>query len=182
MPIEGVTTIPGRGTVATGRVERGTAKLGDKVDIVGFGATQQSVLTGIQMFHKELDAAQAGDNAGVLLRGIGRDKVARGQVLAAPGSITPHTRFRAEVYVLSKDEGGRHTPFFSNYRPQFFFRTTDVTGSVQLPLGVDMAMPGDNNRLSIELGYPVALDPGLRFAIREGGKTVGSGIITAIEA
>ena len=181
MPIEGVATIPGRGTVVTGRIERGIAKLGDKVDIVGFGETRATVVTGLEMFHKELDLAQAGDNAGVLLRGIDRDAVARGQVLAAPGSITPSARFRAEVYVLTKDEGGRHTPFFGNYRPQFFFRTTNVTGSVTLPDGVDMIMPGDNVRLAVELDRTVAIDQGLRFAIREGGKTVGSGIITAID-
>ena len=181
MSIEDVFTISGRGTVVTGRVERGVLKLNDEVEIVGLRATTKSVVTGIEMFRKSLDFAQAGDNAGVLLRGISRDDVERGQVLAKPGTVTPHTKFKASVYVLSKEEGGRHTPFFSNYRPQFYFRTTDVTGVIELPAGVEMVMPGDNVDITVELIAPVALENGTKFSIREGGRTVGSGIVTEIE-
>ena len=181
MSIEDVFTISGRGTVVTGRVERGVLKLNDEVEIVGLKATTKSVVTGIEMFRKSLDFAQAGDNAGVLLRGISRDDVERGQVLAKPGTVTPHTKFKASVYVLSKEEGGRHTPFFTNYRPQFYFRTTDVTGVIELPAGVEMVMPGDNVDISVELIAPVALENGTKFSIREGGRTVGSGIVTEIE-
>ena len=180
MPVEDVFTISGRGTVATGRVERGVVNVGDAVEIVGYRATQQTVATGVEMFRKILDRGEAGDNIGVLLRGVKRDEIERGQVLAKPGSITPHTRFAAEVYVLSKDEGGRHTPFFQGYRPQFYFRTTDVTGVVTLPAGTEMVMPGDNVKLAIELIMPIAMEEGLRFAIREGGRTVGAGVVTKI--
>ncbi|GIW42848.1 MAG: elongation factor Tu [Candidatus Binatia bacterium] len=180
MPVEDVFTISGRGTVATGRVERGRIRVGDEVEIVGLRATQKTVVTGVEMFRKILDEGQAGDNIGVLLRGTKREEVERGQVLAAPGSITPHTKFEAEVYILTKEEGGRHTPFFNGYRPQFYFRTTDVTGVVKLPEGVEMVMPGDNVRLSVELITPIAMEEGLRFAIREGGRTVGAGVVTKI--
>ncbi|HVH90238.1 MAG TPA: EF-Tu/IF-2/RF-3 family GTPase, partial [Candidatus Acidoferrum sp.] len=175
-----VFTISGRGTVVTGRVERGIVKVGDEIEIVGFKATQKTVATGIEMFRKLLDEGRAGDNIGVLLRGTKREEVERGQVLAKPGSITPHTKFNAEAYVLTKEEGGRHTPFFNGYRPQFYFRTTDVTGVVQLPQGTEMVMPGDNINVEIDLITPVAMDEGLKFAIREGGKTVGAGIVTKI--
>ncbi len=180
MPIEDVFGIKGRGTVVTGRIERGRVKVGDEVEIVGFGETRRTVVTGVEMFRKTLDEGVAGDNVGCLLRGIERDEVYRGQVLAKPGSITPHTYFQAEVYVLSKEEGGRHTPFFSGYRPQFYIRTTDVTGTIELPPGVEMVMPGDNVTLKVRLIEPVALEEGLRFAIREGGRTVGAGVITKI--
>jgi elongation factor Tu len=181
MPIEDVFTITGRGTVVTGRVEQGVLNLGDEIEIVGIHPqTSKTVVTGIEMFRKMLDEAQAGDNAGILLRGTKKEDVERGQVLCKPGSITPHTKFNAQVYVLSKDEGGRHTPFFNNYRPQFYFRTTDVTGSVQLPGGTEMVMPGDNTEMLVELIQPVAMDEGLRFAIREGGRTVGAGRVTKI--
>ncbi|CAN5706367.1 elongation factor Tu [soil metagenome] len=181
MPIEDVFTITGRGTVVTGRVEQGQLKLGEEIDIVGIEKqTKKTVVTGIEMFRKMLDEAQAGDNAGILLRGIKKDDVQRGQVLAKPNSVTPHTKFQAQVYILSKDEGGRHTPFFNNYRPQFYFRTTDVTGSVQLPGGTEMVMPGDNTEMTAELIQPIAMDEGLRFAIREGGRTVGAGRVTKI--
>jgi elongation factor Tu len=181
MPIEDVFTITGRGTVVTGRIEQGQIKTGDDVEIVGIhDETAKTVVTGLEMFNKILDFAQAGDNAGALLRGTKREEVERGQVLAKPGSITPHTHFKAEVYVLSKDEGGRHTPFFNGYRPQFYFRTTDVTGSIKLPEGQEMVMPGDNTNMAIELIQPIAMDQGLRFAIREGGRTVGAGAVTEI--
>ena len=180
MPIEDVFSISGRGTVVTGRVERGIIKVGDEVEIVGIRETQKTTCTGVEMFRKLLDQGQAGDNVGVLLRGIGRDEVERGQVLAQPGSITPHTKFKAEAYILTKDEGGRHTPFFSNYRPQFYFRTTDVTGLITLPEGVEMVMPGDNIAMEVELISPIAMDEGLRFAIREGGRTVGAGVVSSI--
>ena len=181
MPVEDVFTITGRGTVGTGRVERGRVKVGDEVEIVGLvDKARKSVVTGIEMFRKLLDEGIAGDNIGVLLRGIERDDIERGQVLAKPGSIKPHKKFEAEVYVLSKDEGGRHTPFFSNYRPQFYFRTTDVTGSIKLPEGVEMVMPGDNVRMEVELITPIACEEGLRFAIREGGRTVGAGVVTKV--
>ena len=180
MSIEDVFTITGRGTVVTGRVERGTLKLNDEVEIVGIKPTQKTVVTGIEMFRKQLDFAQAGDNAGVLLRGISREQVERGQVLAKPGSVTPHTKFEAEVYVLSKEEGGRHTPFFANYRPQFYFRTTDVTGVIELPQGVEMVMPGDNVSMTVELIHPIALENGTEFSIREGGRTVGAGNVSEI--
>jgi elongation factor Tu len=181
MPIEDVFTITGRGTVVTGRVEQGQLKLGDEIEIVGIEPkTSKTVVTGIEMFRKMLDEAQAGDNAGILLRGTKKDEVQRGQVLTKPGSITPHTKFKSQVYVLSKDEGGRHTPFFNNYRPQFYFRTTDVTGSVKLPDGTEMVMPGDNTEMEVELIQPIAMDEGLRFAIREGGRTVGAGRVTKI--
>jgi elongation factor Tu len=180
MPIEDVFSISGRGTVVTGRVETGIVKVGDEVEIVGIRDTQKTVVTGVEMFRKLLDQGQAGDNIGALIRGIGREDVERGQVLAKPGSITPHTDFKAEVYVLSKDEGGRHTPFFANYRPQFYFRTTDVTGEVVLPEGTEMVMPGDNVNLGVKLIAPIAMDPGLRFAIREGGRTVGAGVVAEI--
>jgi len=185
MSVEDVFSIKGRGTVATGRVERGTAKVGDAVEIIGLKKENTpTVITGIEMFQKTLDKAIAGDNVGVLLRGIEREGIERGQVIAKPGSITPHTKFEANIYVLSKDEGGRHTPFFSGYKPQFYFRTTDVTGSIKLPDGVEMCMPGDNVKISVELmeGMPVAMDEGLRFAIREGGRTVGSGVVTKVLA
>ena len=180
MSIEDVFTISGRGTVVTGRVERGVLNLNDEVEIVGIKDTQKSVVTGIEMFRKSLDFAQAGDNAGVLLRGISRDDVERGQVLAKPGSVTPHKKFKCSVYVLNKEEGGRHTPFFTNYRPQFYFRTTDVTGVIELPAGVEMVMPGDNVEFDVELITSVALEKGTRFAIREGGRTVGSGVVSEI--
>ena len=180
MPIEDVFTISGRGTVVTGRVERGVVKVGDKVEIVGIKDTQETTVTGTEMFHKTLEFAEAGDNVGCLLRGIDKKGVERGQVLAAPKSIHPHTKFTGQVYVLSKDEGGRHTPFFNNYRPQFYFRTTDVTGVISLPEGVEMCMPGDNVDMDVELITPIAIEPGLRFAIREGGRTVGSGVVIAI--
>jgi len=180
MPIEDIFSIKGRGTVATGRVDRGTLHPQDEVEIVGVKETQETVVTGVEMFRKLLDEAVAGDNIGALLRGVKREDIERGQVLAAPGSITPHTKFKAEVYVLSKDEGGRHTPFFDGYRPQFYFRTTDVTGSIHLPEGVDMVMPGDNIEMNAELITPIAMEEGLRFAIREGGHTVASGVVTEI--
>ena len=180
MPVEDVFTITGRGTVATGRVERGIVKVGDTVEIVGMGSNKQTVITGVEMFRKLLDQAQAGDNIGVLLRGIQRTEIERGQVLAKPGTIKPHTKFTAEVYVLKKEEGGRHTPFFNGYRPQFYFRTTDVTGSIELPKGVEMVMPGDNVSMTITLITPIAIEQGLRFAIREGGRTVGSGVVSSI--
>ena len=180
MPIEDVFTISGRGTVVTGRVERGIVKTGDEIEIVGIRETSKTVCTGVEMFRKILDQGEAGDNVGCLLRGIGREDVERGQVLAAPGSITPHTKFSCECYILTKEEGGRHTPFFSNYRPQFYFRTTDVTGSVELPDGTEMVMPGDNISMQVNLIAPIAMDEGLRFAIREGGRTVGAGVVTGI--
>jgi len=181
MPIEDVFTITGRGTVVTGRVEQGKIEVGNEIEIVGIHEkVEKTVVTGLEMFQKSLDYAQAGDNAGALLRGVKREEVERGQVLAKPGSITPHTQFKAEVYVLSKDEGGRHTPFFNNYRPQFYFRTTDVTGAVKLPEGQEMVMPGDNTNMDIELIQPIAMDSGLRFAIREGGRTVGAGVVTEV--
>jgi elongation factor Tu len=180
MPIEDVFSISGRGTVVTGRVERGKVKVGDEVEIVGLRATQKTTCTGVEMFRKLLDEGQAGDNVGVLLRGTKREDVERGQVLCKPGSITPHTHFESEVYVLSKEEGGRHTPFFANYRPQFYFRTTDVTGAVTLPDGVEMVMPGDNVKLQVKLISPIAMEEGLRFAIREGGKTVGAGVVAKV--
>ena len=182
MPIEDIFSITGRGTVATGKVERGVLKIQDNLEIVGFGESRQVVCTGIEMFKKLLDDAQAGDNIGALLRGVQREEIQRGQVLAAPGSITPHTKFEAEVYVLSKEEGGRHTPFFDGYRPQFYFRTTDVTGTIALEEGVEMVMPGDNAKFTIELITPIAMDIGLRFAVREGGRTVASGVVTKILA
>ena len=180
LAIEDVMTISGRGTVVTGRVERGTAKLGDEVEIVGIKETQKSVITGLESFRKTCDFVQAGDNVGVLLRGINRDQVQRGQVLAKPGSVTPHTKFKASVYVLTKEEGGRHTAFLSNYRPQFYFRTTDVTGVITLPAGTDMVMPGDNVELTVELIHPIALEKGTKFSIREGGRTVGAGTVNEI--
>jgi elongation factor Tu len=180
MPVEDVFSITGRGTVATGRIERGVVKVGEEVALVGFGATKKTVVTGVEMFRKLLDQGEAGDNVGLLLRGIEKNEIERGMVLAKPGSITPHHHFEAEVYVLTKEEGGRHTPFFKGYRPQFFFRTTDVTGSVELPAGVEMVMPGDNVQMTIELITPIAMDEGLRFAIREGGRTVGAGVVTKI--
>ena len=181
MSIEDVFTITGRGTVVTGRVERGTLKINDEVEIIGIKPTKKSVVTGIEMFRKQLDFAEAGDNAGVLLRGIAREEVERGQVLAKPGSVTPHTVFDAEVYVLSKEEGGRHTPFFANYRPQFYFRTTDVTGVIQLPEGTEMVMPGDNVKIHVELIHPIAIEQGTQFSIREGGRTVGAGVVSKID-
>jgi elongation factor Tu len=180
MPVEDVFSISGRGTVATGRIERGIIKVGEEVEIVGLRATQKTVVTGVEMFRKLLDEGQAGDNVGCLLRGLKREEVERGQVLAKPGSITPHTKFKAEVYVLTKEEGGRHTPFFNGYRPQFYFRTTDVTGSVQLPQGVEMIMPGDNITMTVELITPIAMEKELRFAIREGGRTVGAGVVAEV--
>jgi elongation factor Tu len=180
MPIEDVFSISGRGTVVTGRIERGVVKVGDEVEIVGLRPTMKTVVTGVEMFRKLLDSGEAGDNIGALLRGTKREEVERGQVLAAPGSITPHTKFLAEAYILTKEEGGRHTPFFSNYRPQFYFRTTDVTGVVTLPEGTEMVMPGDNVRMEVTLIAPIAMDEGLRFAIREGGRTVGAGVVTKI--
>jgi len=180
MPIEDVFSISGRGTVVTGRVEAGKVHVGDEIEIVGLKETSKTTCTGVEMFRKLLDSGEAGDNVGVLLRGVGRDEVERGQVLATPGSITPHTKFKCEAYILTKDEGGRHTPFFSNYRPQFYFRTTDVTGSVKLPEGTEMVMPGDNIAMEVELIAPIAMDEGLRFAIREGGRTVGAGVVSGI--
>ncbi|WP_442683569.1 elongation factor Tu [Stenotrophomonas sp. JC08] len=180
MPVEDVFSISGRGTVVTGRIERGIIKVGDEIEIVGIRPTTKTTVTGVEMFRKLLDQGQAGDNAGLLLRGTKRDDVERGQVLAKPGSITPHTQFDAEVYVLSKDEGGRHTPFFKGYRPQFYFRTTDITGACELPEGVEMVMPGDNVKMAVTLINPVAMDEGLRFAIREGGRTVGAGVVSKI--
>jgi elongation factor Tu len=182
MPVEDVFSITGRGTVATGRVERGQIKVGDEVEIIGLAEeSSKSTVTGVEMFRKLLDYAEAGDNIGALLRGVAREDISRGQVLAKPGSITPHTNFKAEVYVLSKDEGGRHTPFFSNYRPQFYFRTTDVTGVINLPEGTEMIMPGDNTEMTVELISPIAIEEGTRFSIREGGRTVGSGVVTTIQ-
>ncbi len=180
MPVEDVFSITGRGTVATGRIERGIVKVGEEVSLIGFNADKKTVITGVEMFRKLLDEGRAGDNVGLLLRGIGKEDVERGMVLAKTGSITPHTNFLAEVYVLTKEEGGRHTPFFKGYRPQFYFRTTDVTGSVELPEGMEMVMPGDNVQMTIELITPIAMDEGLRFAIREGGRTVGAGVVTKI--
>jgi elongation factor Tu len=180
MPIEDVFSISGRGTVVTGRIERGVVKVGEEIEIVGIKPTTKTTCTGVEMFRKLLDQGQAGDNVGILLRGTKREEVERGQVLAKPGSITPHTKFEAEVYVLSKDEGGRHTPFFNNYRPQFYFRTTDVTGSVELPSGTEMVMPGDNVKITVALIAPIAMEQGLRFAIREGGRTVGAGVVAKI--
>jgi len=180
MPIEDVFSISGRGTVVTGRVERGVVKVGDEVEIVGLRPTQKTTCTGVEMFRKLLDQGQAGDNVGVLLRGTKREEVERGQVLAKPGTITPHTKFTAEIYVLSKEEGGRHTPFFNGYRPQFYFRTTDVTGSIELPAGTEMVMPGDNVQITVSLIAPIAMEEGLRFAIREGGRTVGAGVVAKI--
>ena len=180
MPVEDVFSITGRGTVATGRIERGIVKVGEEVALVGFNSTKRTVVTGVEMFRKLLDQGEAGDNVGLLLRGVEKTEIERGMVLAKPGSITPHTHFEAEVYVLTKEEGGRHTPFFKGYRPQFYFRTTDVTGSVELPAGVEMVMPGDNVQMTIELITPIAMDEGLRFAIREGGRTVGAGVVTKI--
>ena len=180
MPVEDVFTITGRGTVATGRVERGQLNLNDELEIVGIKETQKTVATGIEMFRKLLDYAESGDNIGVLLRGINRDQIQRGQVLAKPGSVHPHTKFKGQVYVLSKDEGGRHTPFFANYRPQFYFRTTDITGVIELPEGTEMVMPGDTVELTVELIHPIAIEQGTKFSIREGGRTVGSGNISEI--
>jgi elongation factor Tu len=180
MPVEDVFSITGRGTVATGRIERGKVKVGEEVELVGLGAAKKTVVTGVEMFRKLLDEGFAGDNVGLLLRGVGKDEIERGMVLAKPGSITPHTKFLAEVYVLTKDEGGRHTPFFNGYRPQFYFRTTDVTGAVQLPAGVEMVMPGDNVQMEITLISPIAMEKELRFAIREGGRTVGAGVVTEV--
>ena len=180
MPIEDVFSISGRGTVATGRVERGMVKVGEEVEIVGIKETAKTTVTGVEMFRKLLDQGQAGDNVGILLRGTKRDDIERGQVLAKPKSINPHTKFESEVYVLSKEEGGRHTPFFNGYRPQFYFRTTDVTGSVDLPEGVEMVMPGDNVKMTVSMMAPIAMEEGLRFAVREGGRTVGAGVVTKI--
>ena len=180
MSVEDVFSITGRGTVATGRVERGKVKVGDAVEIIGLTDTKKSVATGIEMFRKLLDEALAGDNIGLLLRGVEKDQVERGQVISAPGSITPHTSFKGEIYVLSKEEGGRHTPFFNKYRPQFYVRTTDVTGDVKLPAGTEMVMPGDNVTIEVKLQKPVALEKGVRFAIREGGHTIGAGVVTEI--
>jgi elongation factor Tu len=180
MPVEDVFSISGRGTVATGRVERGVIKVGEEVEIVGIRPTQKTTVTGVEMFRKLLDEGRAGDNIGALLRGVKREEIERGQVLAKPGSITPHTKFKAEAYVLTKEEGGRHTPFFNGYRPQFYFRTTDVTGIVDLPEGTEMVMPGDNVSVTVNLITPIAMDEGLRFAIREGGRTVGAGVVSSI--
>jgi elongation factor Tu len=180
MPVEDVFSITGRGTVATGRIERGVIKVGEEVALIGFGSDKKTVVTGVEMFRKLLDDGQAGDNVGLLLRGIAKEEIERGMVLAKAGTITPHTHYLAEVYVLTKEEGGRHTPFFNGYRPQFYFRTTDVTGSVKLPEGTEMVMPGDNIQMEIELITPIAMDEGLRFAIREGGRTVGAGVVTKI--
>ncbi|HSQ30288.1 MAG TPA: elongation factor Tu, partial [Gemmatimonadaceae bacterium] len=182
LPVEDVFSITGRGTVATGRIERGKIKVGEEVALIGFGSDKKSVVTGVEMFRKLLDAGEAGDNVGLLLRGVDKKEIERGMVLAKPGSITPHTKFEAEVYVLNKDEGGRHTPFFKGYRPQFYFRTTDVTGSVELPAGTEMVMPGDNIQMTIELITPIAMEEQVRFAIREGGRTVGAGVVTKILA
>jgi elongation factor Tu len=180
MPVEDVFSISGRGTVVTGRIERGIIKVGEEIEIVGLKTTQKTICTGVEMFRKLLDQGQAGDNVGILLRGTKREDVERGQVLAKPGSITPHTDFEAEIYVLSKDEGGRHTPFFNGYRPQFYFRTTDVTGALQLPAGTEMVMPGDNVKIVVQLIAPIAMEEGLRFAIREGGRTVGAGVVSKV--
>jgi elongation factor Tu len=180
MSVEDVFSIKGRGTVATGRIERGLVKVGDEVEVVGLGDSRKTIVTGVEMFRKMLDQGQAGDNVGCLLRGIGKEEIERGQVLAKPGSITPHTKFESEVYVLTKEEGGRHTPFFNGYRPQFYFRTTDVTGSLKLMGGAEMCMPGDNITMEVELGKPIAMEQGLRFAVREGGRTVGSGVVTKV--
>ena len=183
LPVEDVFSITGRGTVASGRIDRGVVRVNDEVEIVGLKEDiQKAVVTGVEMFRKQLDEGIAGDNVGVLLRGIQRDEIERGQVLAAPGSINPHTKFKGEVYILSKEEGGRHTPFFNNYRPQFYFRTTDVTGSIELPAGTEMVMPGDNVTIDVELIHPIAVEKGTTFSIREGGRTVGSGIVSEIEA
>jgi elongation factor Tu len=180
MPVEDVFSISGRGTVVTGRIERGIVKVGEEVEIVGIRDTQKTTVTGVEMFRKEMDQGEAGDNCGILVRGIGKDDVQRGQVLCKPGSINPHTTFSAEIYVLSKDEGGRHTPFFSNYRPQFYVRTTDVTGAITLPEGTEMVMPGDNVSITAELIHPIAMEEGTKFAIREGGRTVGAGVVASI--
>jgi elongation factor Tu len=180
MPVEDVFSISGRGTVATGRVERGIVKVGEEIEIVGIKKTAKTTVTGVEMFRKLLDEGRAGDNIGALLRGVKREEIERGQVLAKPGSITPHTKFKAEAYILSKEEGGRHTPFFNGYRPQFYFRTTDVTGIVDLEAGVEMVMPGDNVSVTVNLITPIAMDEGLRFAIREGGRTVGAGVVASI--
>jgi elongation factor Tu len=180
MPIEDIFSISGRGTVVTGRIEKGRVKVGEEIEIVGIRDTMKKVVTGVEMFKKLLDEGEAGDNVGLLLRGVNREDVERGQVCAKPGSITPHTKFKGEVYILTKEEGGRHTPFFTGYRPQFYFRTTDVTGSAELPSGVEMVMPGDNVTIDVTLGTPIAMDKGLRFAIREGGRTVGAGTVTEI--
>jgi elongation factor Tu len=182
LPVEDVFSITGRGTVATGRIERGVVKVGEEIELVGFGADKKTVVTGVEMFRKLLDEGQAGDNVGLLLRGVDKKEIERGMVLAKPGSITPHTKFAGEVYVLTKEEGGRHTPFFKGYRPQFYFRTTDVTGTIELPEGTEMVMPGDNIQMTIELITPVAMEEQLRFAIREGGRTVGAGVVTKILA
>lgn len=183
LPVEDVFSITGRGTVASGRIDRGTVRVNDEVEIVGIKEDiQKAVVTGVEMFRKQLDEGLAGDNVGVLLRGVQRDEIERGQVLAKPGSINPHTKFKGEVYILSKEEGGRHTPFFNNYRPQFYFRTTDVTGSIELPAGTEMVMPGDNVTIEVELIHPIAVEQGTTFSIREGGRTVGSGIVSEIEA
>jgi len=180
MPVEDVFSIKGRGTVVTGRIARGQIKIGDEIEIIGIKDTKKTVVTGIEMFHKQLESGQAGDNAGVLLRGVEKDDIERGQVLAKPGSVTPHAEFEAEAIILSKDEGGRHTPLFTGYKPQFYVRTTDVTGELTLPEGVEMVMPGDSTKMTVKLITPVAMEEGLRFAIREGGKTVGAGVITKI--
>jgi elongation factor Tu len=182
MPVEDVFSIAGRGTVATGRIERGQVKVGEEIEIIGLRDTVKTVVTGVEMFRKSLDEGQAGDNVGLLLRGLKRDDIERGQVIAKPGSIKPHTKFKAEAYILKKEEGGRHKPFFTGYRPQFYFRTTDVTATIKLPEGVDMAMPGDNLEIEVELYQPIALEKQSRFAIREGGKTVGSGVVTEVIA
>jgi elongation factor Tu len=182
MPVEDVFSISGRGTVVTGRIERGTIKVGEEVEIVGIKDTQKTTVTGVEMFRKEMDQGEAGDNCGILVRGIGKDDVERGQVLCKPGTITPHTKFTAEIYVLSKDEGGRHTPFFNGYRPQFYVRTTDVTGAITLPEGTEMVMPGDNVSITAELIHPIAMEKGTNFAIREGGRTVGAGVVAEILA
>ena len=183
LPVEDVFSITGRGTVASGRIDRGIVKVNDEIEIVGIKEeTQKAVVTGVEMFRKQLDEGLAGDNVGVLLRGIQRDEIERGQVIAKPGSINPHTKFKGEVYILTKEEGGRHTPFFNNYRPQFYFRTTDVTGSIELPAGTEMVMPGDNVTIDVELIHPIAVEQGTTFSIREGGRTVGSGMVTEIEA
>ena len=180
MPVEDVFSITGRGTVGTGRIERGKIKVGQEIEIIGMGTKRKTVCTGVEMFRKLLDDGQAGDNVGILLRGVNKEELERGQVIAAPGSITPHTKFKGEVYVLTKEEGGRHTPFFDGYRPQFYFRTTDVTGSIKMPEGVEMVMPGDSVNMDVELITPIAMEQGLRFAIREGGRTVGAGVVTKI--
>jgi elongation factor Tu len=180
MPVEDVFSITGRGTVGTGRIERGVVNVGDKVERIGLRDTKETVVTGVEMFRKLLDSGEAGDNVGLLLRGMEKEELERGMVLAAPGSVTPHTKFKGEVYILTKDEGGRHTPFFNNYRPQFYFRTTDVTGSIVLPEGTEMVMPGDNVTMEVELVQPIAMEKELRFAIREGGRTVGAGVVSKI--